>query len=219
MFPRRSASDSRADPKTAGKVKGTKVELTKGARKGEASTGPADSRPEGGPGKGRPTPTRKEAEQARREAVKPAAGGARQFTKSARKQSAAERSARLEGIKRGDDRYLPPRDKGPARAFVRDLVDSRLTAAEFFLPLALIVLACSITGSKSATTLATNIWALMVVVIGVDLFLLTRRIRRAATERFPGEPRRGLGGYGMMRALTFRRFRSPAPRVERGTKV
>ena len=29
----------------------------------------------------------------------------------------------------GDERYLPARDKGPARAFTRDFVDSRFTVA------------------------------------------------------------------------------------------
>lgn len=235
MFSRRgtSADPKSADPKTAdartggSRPGGSKneagkqgVELTKGSRKAEApSTGPADSRPEGGPGKGRPTPTRKEAEQRRREAVRPGAGGARAMAKNARKQSAAERAERLAAIKRGDERYLPARDKGPARAMIRDMVDSKLTASEFFLPMAVIVLGCSISGSRQATTVATNIWAIMVVVIGIDLVLLNRRIRRQVTARFPNEPRRGMGAYGMMRALTFRRFRSPVPRVERGAQV
>jgi hypothetical protein len=212
VFSRRGSSPD------AGSSEG--VQLTKGARKSEApATGPADSRPEGAPGKGRPTPTRKEAEQRRREAIKPTRGGARASAKEIRKQSAAERAARLEGIKRGDERYLHARDKGPLRAFARDTVDSRLTAAEFFLPLAVIVLLCSFTGSKAATALATNIWAIMVVVIGVDLYLLIRRMRKMAAKRFPTENRKGLGFYTMMRALTLRRFRAPAPRVERGAKV
>jgi hypothetical protein len=58
-----------------------------------------------------------------------------------------------------------------------------------------------------------------VVVIGVDLFLLNRRIRKAVTARFPNEPRRGLGLYGMMRALTWRKMRTPAPRVQRGAQI
>ena len=220
MFSRRSAASEDKTSKDGVSLAktDTKAGTAKGGRKPDApATGPTDSRPEGGPGKGRPTPKRKEAEQRRREAVKPITG--RAARKMSSKERAAERAERLEAIKRGDERYLPARDKGPARGLVRDLVDSRLTAAEFFLPTAVLVLLCSVVGSKEAVAIATNLWALMVVVIGLDLFMLSRRIKKNVRSRYPDEPKRGLGMYGMMRALTWRKMRTPAPRVDRGTKV
>ena len=39
-----------------------------------------------------------------------------------------EQNAQMrEGMKTGDERYLPQRDKGPVKRFIRDFVDSRLT--------------------------------------------------------------------------------------------
>lgn len=215
MFSRRSAASKDGASQDG-------VSLDKDAHKGGrktdgAATGPADSRPEGGPGKGRPTPKRTEAEQRRREAATPSMG--RAARKQSAKERAADRAERLEAIKRGDERYLPARDKGPARALVRDLVDSRLTAAEFFLPMAVLVLLSSIVLTKETAAAVTNVWALMILVIGVESFLLVRRIRKQAAARYPKEPTRGLGLYGLMRALTWRKMRTPAPRVSRGDKV
>ena len=41
----------------------------------------------------------------------------------------------------GDQRYLLPRDRGPVRAYVRDLVDSRPHLSGLFMPLAILVVA------------------------------------------------------------------------------
>ena len=48
-----------------------------------------------------------------------------------------------EAMASGDERYLPARDKGPVRRFARDYVDSRFRVAEFFLPLAVVILVLS----------------------------------------------------------------------------
>ena len=37
------------------------------------------------------------------------------------------------GAARGDDAYLPARDRGPVRKLVRDVVDSRRNVGSFFL--------------------------------------------------------------------------------------
>ena len=42
---------------------------------------------------------------------------------------------------RGEDKYLPARDRGPVRAYVRDVVDSRPHLLGLFMPLALVVVA------------------------------------------------------------------------------
>ena len=43
-------------------------------------------------------------------------------------------------MKTGDERYLPARDKGPVRRFVRDWIDARLCVAEMLLPLLIIIM-------------------------------------------------------------------------------
>ena len=41
---------------------------------------------------------------------------------------------------RGDDYYLPARDRGPVRKLVRDVVDSRRNVGSFFLAIAAVAL-------------------------------------------------------------------------------
>lgn len=166
-------------------------------------------------GKGRPTPTRREAEEERKARVKPN-NDLKSISKNARLRAMDERKEKRAGLMRGDERHLPKRDKGPVRGFIRDYVDARMSAAEFFLPLAAVVLLLSVTGAKA---LSVAVWEVMVIVLGVDSIILARRLRKELVNRFPQEPRRGTVPYALMRALTHRRLRSPKPRVDRATKV
>ena len=79
--------------------------------------------------KGRPTPSRKDAEAARKQQLKipkdPKAAKA-----AARERDREARATARAGMMAGDERYMPARDKGPARAFTRDFVDSRFSIAE-----------------------------------------------------------------------------------------
>ena len=80
-------------------------------------------------GKGRPTPSRREAEAARKARAK--AGMDKKAAKQLlRERRAAENAKMRQGLKTGDERYLPPRDQGPVRRFVRDFVDARVSMAE-----------------------------------------------------------------------------------------
>jgi hypothetical protein len=165
--------------------------------------------------KGRPTPKRREAEQERKARIKPN-NDLKSISKNARMRAMEERKEQRSGLMRGDESYLPKRDKGPVRRFVRDYVDARVSALEFFLPLAAIVLGLSVFGAKA---LSVAVWEVMVIVMGVDSMILARRLRKELTARFPEEPRRGLTRYALMRALTTRKLRTPKPRSERGTKL
>ena len=52
-------------------------------------------------------------------------------------------------MKAGDEKFLPARDQGPVRRFIRDWVDSRISVAEFLLPLLLVILLMSSVGSTT----------------------------------------------------------------------
>jgi hypothetical protein len=175
-------------------------------------------------GKGRPTPSRREAESRNRRPVVGAApvpaGASRAERKAARKaqreRMAADRAKAREALVTGDERYLPVRDKGPVRRFARDYVDARRNLGEYMLPTVLVVLAVGIIPSdavKAATFFM--LYGLMLVVI-LDSFLLRRKVQRLAVEKFGDEKARGVGGYAMMRALQLRRTRLPRPMVKRG---
>jgi hypothetical protein len=169
-------------------------------------------------GKGRPTPKRREAEAERRARVKgPRDPKAR--SKYEREKRMKDRRLQHEGLMRGDDRYLPARDSGPRRRFIRDWVDSRFTAAEMFLPSAIVILALGLVGaSQSAQAASTAIWLLVVVLIIVDTFIWSIGLRRLLRTRFPDDPHKGDIGYAMLRALLVRRLRTPKPQVKRGQK-
>ncbi len=176
--------------------------------------------------KGRPTPRRREAEQrhrrtigspSRASAVRPGATKDEKRTARAadRQARAAERAKQREALMTGDERHLPPRDKGPARRFVRDYVDARWNAGELFIPVALVILLASlvpVTIVARASLVA--LYALVLWVI-IDSVLLRRRLTKLTTGKF-GDKAHGAAGYGMMRALQIRRTRLPRPQVKRG---
>lgn len=166
--------------------------------------------------KGRPTPKRKEAEAARKQALKIPSDpkAARRAMKARERQERAEQRAALA---RGDERALPPRDRGPVKAFVRDWVDSRRLVGEFFLPLALVVLVMSMIPHPPTQNLVAFVWYGLLVVLVVDITFLNIRIRKALKARFPdAAERKGAVLYGTMRALQIRKLRLPPPKVKAG---
>ena len=119
----------------------------------------------------------------------------------------------------GDDRHLPPRDKGPVRRYVRDVVDARWSLGEFLLPLMIAVLVLSLFAGSWATFVFLGVYVLILVAI-VDVWLLWRRTKPKVLARFgPDTELRGVGMYQAMRAFQMRRTRLPKPQVERGATV
>ncbi|MBX9246907.1 DUF3043 domain-containing protein, partial [Actinotalea ferrariae] len=165
--------------------------------------------------KGRPTPRRREAEAARRKPLVPVDRKA--AARAAREQAKADRVREQVAMQTGDDRFLPPRDKGPVRRFVRDQVDARRNLGELFLPASIVVvLALMLTGQSQVAGLV--VIAVLYLFIGatiVDAVLLSRTLKRRMTEKF-GEVQRGAVMYGVLRAFQMRRTRLPKPQVARG---
>lgn len=171
---------------------------------------------EGIAGKGRPTPTRKEAEQARKQALR-VPKDAKAAKRAAKTRAAEERSEQRAALLAGDERALPPRDAGPVKKFVRDYIDGRFAAAELFLPLALIVLVSAFVPNSSIKAVVTMLWMVVTVVIILDTTLLTWRLNRELKRRWPDPAdRKGASLYAVMRLLQFRRLRLPPPAVRRG---
>ena len=116
----------------------------------------------------------------------------------------------------GDEKNLPPRDKGPVRRFVRDSVDGRFNLGEMLLPLMLSVLVLSLFAGTWATYVFLGVYILILVAV-LDAFLLWRRTKPRLLERFGADTEmRGLGMYQAMRAFQMRRTRMPKAMVERG---
>jgi hypothetical protein len=159
-------------------------------------------------GKGRPTPSRKEAEAAAKLRAK--APRDRRAAAAVQRASRAEGSAKMrEALRTGEDRYLPARDKGPVRRFVRDFVDTKVTFAEFALPLVFLFFIPTFVGSRDLERIMSNILTIMIVVIALNLVVLSFQLRRQLARRFPGQSTRGLTWYMCSRALQLRWIRAP----------
>ncbi len=103
--------------------------------------------------KGRATPKRKDAEA--RLKVNSLAPSVSKEAKA--RDRALEKSRRIEGraaFMRGDENALPARDRGAARKWVRNYIDSRRTIGEYFLPTIMIVLVLTAIPVKGVQLLA-----------------------------------------------------------------
>jgi hypothetical protein len=178
-------------------------------------------------GKGRPTPSRRDAQGKRRGPVAPAPKTQREAmkraralrgTKDDRRKAAADRRKRMMA---GDDAVLLPRDRGPARAYARDLVDARRNLMGLFMPLAVVIFVTVIVPVPQVQTAGSLICLVMLVMMALEGILLGRYVVGQVRAKFPEEQVGGLsyGWYAFTRATQLRRLRMPAPRVARGTKV
>ncbi|MEU2396051.1 DUF3043 domain-containing protein [Streptomyces sp. NPDC007369] len=167
--------------------------------------------------KGRPTPKRAVAQSQRKAAVV-STGNRKEDARRARERRRVELAKQREALASGDERYLPARDKGPVRRFVRDFVDSRFSVAEMFLPLAVVILVLSMIRQPQIQNAALLLWLAVIALIILDSVALAFRLRKALNERFADQPRRGAVAYGLMRTLQMRRLRLPKPQVKRGER-
>jgi hypothetical protein len=146
----------------------------------------------------------------------------REALKRQRERAREQRAETRAGMMAGDERYLMARDKGPERSLVRDIVDSRRNIASWFLPGAFVVILGSSGAMPPAVQLGANLfWVVLAAGVVVDSFLLTRKVRRLLTERFPKSDKlpRSHYWYAIMRSLNIRRLRMPAARVKIGDKI
>jgi Protein of unknown function (DUF3043) len=184
-------------------------------------------------GKGAPTPKRRDKEprrgpvppppQTQREAYKRAkASSIRPRSKEERRALANERRERM---MRGDDTAVLPRDRGPVRRYVRDLVDARRNLAGLLMPVLLIAFAASLF-NPLAQLLSLVVMLTVLLASILDSYVSGRQIARKVRERFPnGDPTglktRGfsIGYYAFNRAMLPRRMRAPRTRYRPGDEV
>jgi hypothetical protein len=186
---------------------------------GQAQPAGADITP-GVQKKGRPTPSRREAEAANKAKAK--VPRTRKEAAAARRRSRTEASSRMrEALHTGDDRYLPARDQGPARRFIRDYVDSSLMVLELLLPLMVVLLVLGWIGGRGAAAFSNIALLGMILVILVETIRLRFALRRELARRFPDDPSAASGAtmYAVMRALQVRFWRKPDRQVRVGQRL
>jgi len=185
--------------------------------KSETTPVDADAAAKAG-GKGRPTPSRKEAE---------AAAKARAKTPRTRKEAAAQQrlarsqssSKMREAMKTGDERYLPARDRGPVKRFLRDYVDSRFSFVELMIPVLLVTTVMAWSGSSSIAAYGNAVLFGMLLLIVTDMVRLRFKLKRELAARFPDEPTKGTTYYAVMRSLQMKFMRMPKSQIKIGQKL
>ncbi|GAA4214883.1 DUF3043 domain-containing protein [Actinocatenispora rupis] len=168
--------------------------------------------------KGRPTPKRKDAQ--KRSAEAPPADR-KEAARRLRERQRVERSEARQKMMAGDERYLPARDRGPERALVRDVVDSRRNVGSYFLIAALVILIGTSQGMPPVVRLVTQfLWYALAVIFIADCVLVCRRVRKTVKAKYPKSQVRfgGLYWYAIMRSITFRKLRMPNPKVKIGER-
>jgi len=165
--------------------------------------------------KGRPTPSRRQAEAANKARAK--------VPRTRKEQAAARRLARTESsgkmrqaMKTGDDRYLPARDQGPVRKFIRDYIDSSFWMLELMLPAMVVFLVFGYSGNATLASYANLALPAMLLVVAFETFRMRGKLRKELTRRFPDDAQKGATMYAVMRALQVRFLRMPKPQVKVG---
>ena len=163
--------------------------------------------------KGRPTPSRKEAEAARRDARR-IPTDPKAAKKAQKDRARQERATARAGMMAGDERYLPARDQGPVRAYIRDSIDRRRRLSEYFVFIALGILFAGFIPNPSFQASVSLVWFATTALVALEMIWTLVTLNKALKAQWPDKAdRKGAMFYGGMRALQIRKLRVPPPRV------
>jgi len=146
----------------------------------------------------------------------------REERREARAAQTAERRSMRQAMMRGEEKALLPRDQGPVRRLVRDIVDARRNVGNYFFGLLILLTIFTSNRNPAIASLGLLLFVAMFLLLIIDSWALTRRIKRVVTAKLPREtPQRWRSTYtyGIMRAISFRFMRMPKPQVKIGTKL
>jgi len=172
-------------------------------------------RVEPGSGKGRPTPKRKEREAAN---LRPLVGNDRKEANKAAKAKYNEARDRARvGMANGEEKFLPARDKGPQKRFVRDFVDARFSVGELMIPVMLVIIILTLVDNYEVQIISIiALWGFFILAV-MDCVLAGFQVGRRLAAKFGKENvQSGYRWYAAMRCLQMRRMRLPKPQVKRG---
>ncbi|MFR0555790.1 DUF3043 domain-containing protein [Pseudoscardovia radai] len=171
------------------------------------------------PGKGRPTPKRKDAQKA---SLRPLVPADRKAAKKAERAKAREKQDReYQAMETGDVQHMPTSERIPWRIYVRDYVDARRNLGEWFMPIVFIALIVSMIVQRwspvAAFVLMIVVYVYLLAVI-IDAVLMWRSLKKKLVAKYGDKAvakgqRTGL--YAWTRALQIRAWRMPKPRYKK----
>lgn len=169
-------------------------------------------------GKGRPTPTRAQAQAARKQRTAPP----RNRKEAATRRKEAVRASRGKvraAMETGDDRYLPARDQGPVKRYIRNYVDAHRTIGEFLLPIFFVIFVLAYLGTTWSPGLGNIAWLVVMALLALDSVRIIRGVKPGIRSKFGDDASKGITMYTLMRSWQMRRLRLPKPQVKPGDSV
>jgi len=169
-------------------------------------------------GKGRATPSRKEAEAARKRRQAPP----RDRKEAAARRKEAIRASRAKtraAMETGEDKYLPARDQGPVKRYVRDYVDSHRTIGQYFLVVFFFIAMLFFVNTAWAAAIGSVAWVVVLALLVLDSIRVTRGVKAGIRSRFGDDATKRITMYALMRAWQMRRLRLPKPLVKPGDPI
>lgn len=163
-------------------------------------------------GKGRPTPSRKAREAENRKPI--VVADRKEAKRIAKQKDLAERAKVNAGYAAGDERYLPLRDRGPQKRWVRDYVDARLSAGEFVIPIMFLVIILMYVPVPAVQEYVTYVLFGFFALVILDTTIMAWRLQAKVNARW-GDRAEKVRWYAATRALQLRLMRMPKPQVKR----
>jgi hypothetical protein len=163
--------------------------------------------------KGHRTPTRKEREAARK---RPLVGDKSPESRAlSREQQRVQRERARVGMANGEEKYLPMRDRGPQKKYIRDVVDSRWGFAELTIPILFLLVVVGYLDAALNVYVTIGLWVLILFVL-IDVVALHFRLKRLLAAKFGADRVEKRGLYHVTRSIQLRLMRMPKPQVKRG---
>jgi hypothetical protein len=170
------------------------------------------------PPKAGPTPKRSAAEANRRGPYQ-APADRKAAARQSRERDRSDRTKRTEALQRGEAWALPPKDRGPVRALARNVVDSRRSLSEYYLVAVIPIFVLIFLPYNSLKLAADALVVMILIIVGLEGYMVGRRVQQLANERYPGQSTRGVRLYAAMRGTQMRRLRIPKPAVSPGDEI
>ena len=164
--------------------------------------------------KNAPTPKRNAAQAQNLRPLVPADRKA--SAKQARARIRERENVQYEAMRTGDLAHMPKIEQLPWRVYIRDYVDARFNIGEFFVPVAIVIMACLFALLRFMIVyiaLAVLLYVYLFASV-IDMFIMWRKLRKELVKRF-GESavskKSRSGMYAWSRAMQMRRWRLPKP--------
>ena len=120
------------------------------------------------------------------------------------------------GMANGEEKFLPIRDRGPQKKFVRDYVDARFSVGELLIPLMFAVIILTFFPQPQVQAIGiVALWAFFIIAVA-DSVILGFLLKKKLAAKFGEDRVEKIRWYAAMRALQLRIMRLPKPQVKRG---